>query len=510
MEIRLFHLIAFICIITVFDGAASKKIVRKKSKLKSADAPMCMATYPDMFSLTSFEAAKDLTLQGFSKFQLKTKSGRKKAIALWKKAAATSALALDARHMLAFVEYNNGNVKEAVDIWNNSLNMMSDMHSRNSYAEPWDTVMTDSSFVHGTPTIDALAFKLRHDAEQLQYLSSLEIWSEVASSAEEYESLIETYETISEQLLKMRPQFMRPGNEHGFMSLKHEVLDGAMGGIWGRMWLKQHQLKLPDLAPQQRVVREKSAEEMALIMETFRRDRVVVVDDLLTDEALYMAREALLRCPVWHEVKPWGYLGAYPSSGLTVAHPVFLAIGQQLPQFFQQIFDTFLQQPTDAAAAADFDKEEDSDALAPNPYELNMVWAYKYDNSGSDTERAGIGVHADEALVNINIWLTPDSANRERQGDEGVGVDGGGGLIVYKDLAPPGWSMYDNTERDVDHSNNVRDQWVGRDNITVGYRQNRMVLFDSERYHRTASFNFKKGYKNRRINLTYLFGTRQN
>jgi hypothetical protein len=81
----------------------------------------------------------------------------------------------------------------------------------------------------------------------------------------------------------------------------------------------------------------------------------------------------------------------------------------------------------------------------------------------------------------------------------------GGGLIIYHDLpadGPKGW-MGARTH-DIEEVN--RQKWVGRRNITVPYRRNRMVLFDSGRYHRSASYNFKPGYRNRRINLTYLFG----
>ena len=38
------------------------------------------------------------------------------------------------------------------------------------------------------------------------------------------------------------------------------------------------------------------------------------------------------------------------------------------------------------------------------------------------------------------------------------------------------------------------------------YKQNRCAMFDSKRLHETAKYNFKEGYKNRRINLTLLFG----
>ncbi|CAE8618996.1 unnamed protein product, partial [Polarella glacialis] len=40
----------------------------------------------------------------------------------------------------------------------------------------------------------------------------------------------------------------------------------------------------------------------------------------------------------------------------------------------------------------------------------------------------------------------------------------------------------------------------------VQYKQNRCVIFDSALYHATNKVRFKKGFTNRRINLTFLAG----
>jgi hypothetical protein len=48
---------------------------------------------------------------------------------------------------------------------------------------------------------------------------------------------------------------------------------------------------------------------------------------------------------------------------------------------------------------------------------------------------------------------------------------------------------------------------VNYSNITIPYRSNRMVMFDSDLLHHTDHFHFQKGYCNRRINLTFLYGT---
>ena len=44
--------------------------------------------------------------------------------------------------------------------------------------------------------------------------------------------------------------------------------------------------------------------------------------------------------------------------------------------------------------------------------------------------------------------------------------------------------------------------------VTVPYRANRAVLFDSDLFHATDSVRFSPGYENRRINVTLLYGQR--
>ena len=41
------------------------------------------------------------------------------------------------------------------------------------------------------------------------------------------------------------------------------------------------------------------------------------------------------------------------------------------------------------------------------------------------------------------------------------------------------------------------------------YRFNRAILFNSAYFHETDKINFKDGHESRRINITYLFGTRK-
>jgi hypothetical protein len=45
--------------------------------------------------------------------------------------------------------------------------------------------------------------------------------------------------------------------------------------------------------------------------------------------------------------------------------------------------------------------------------------------------------------------------------------------------------------------------------VRVPHRQNRVVIFNSDLFHKTDSYKFRPGYRNRRLNVTFLYGYRQ-
>lgn len=101
--------------------------------------------------------------------------------------------------------------------------------------------------------------------------------------------------------------------------------------------------------------------------------------------------------------------------------------------------------------------------------------------------------------VNINLWITPDDANLDPSS---------GGLVVYT-TRPPANVDFDTNSPDTDASAYLEFlEATNYANVTVPYKQNRAIIFDSSFYHHTDSFHFKPGYKNRRINLTILYGER--
>ena len=129
------------------------------------------------------------------------------------------------------------------------------------------------------------------------------------------------------------------------------------------------------------------------------------------------------------------------------------------------------------------------------PYGLTKFWGFKYDS----TLGKGINVHADQAIHNLNFWITPDEYNKNKNS---------GGLKVYDAIAPEDWN-FEKYNKNADkiykflNDNNA--------NCTnINYKFNRAVLFNSDYFHETDEINFDEGYETRRINITYLFGYRFN
>jgi hypothetical protein len=79
---------------------------------------------------------------------------------------------------------------------------------------------------------------------------------------------------------------------------------------------------------------------------------------------------------------------------------------------------------------------------------------------------------------------------------------------VYDAEAPLDWNFdtFNNNSKQIRKSLSDRDS--GK--TVVPYAENRIVLFNSNLFHETDTIDFKQGYENRRINVTMLFGNREN
>lgn len=191
---------------------------------------------------------------------------------------------------------------------------------------------------------------------------------------------------------------------------------------------------------------------------------IVTIDNLLRPDALRALRNFCLGATIWSDFRyTGGYVGSTLKSGF--ANGLLFQIADELRQAMPGL-------------------------LKDHP--LRQLWAFKYDPS-----MQGITPHADEAAINVNFWITPDSANKNPDR---------GGLVVYRKEAPIAW--------DFEAFNRQPEKlltWVkstGAEQFRVPHRQNRAVIFNSNLVHQTDILDFHPGYENRRINITMLFGDR--
>jgi len=191
---------------------------------------------------------------------------------------------------------------------------------------------------------------------------------------------------------------------------------------------------------------------------------VVVVDDFLSNEAISKLLRYYREATIYYDTQHYSYLGSYLTDGL--GNPVLAQIIEEVTEKMRPILcDRHLRQ----------------------------AWVYKYD----DTKvQKGIDIHADKAAVNFNVWL---GENESLDPDRG-------GLVVYTARAPAnsGFEFY-NTSPLPREAAQLLEQ-SGYKNITVPYKQNRMIMFDSRLFHVSDIAGWKPGYEKRRINLTLLFG----
>ncbi|CAJ1399338.1 unnamed protein product [Effrenium voratum] len=196
--------------------------------------------------------------------------------------------------------------------------------------------------------------------------------------------------------------------------------------------------------------------------EEYEGSGLLVLDGFFSDAALLELWTYATEAPCFRSLRP-GYLGAFPWDGCV--HPLLRRTAEELETKMPRV-------------------------LAG--HRLARWWFFKYLHGGS-----GVGLHADDAAVNVNIWLSPEQPNQR-----------GGGLEIYRCAPGRGsWTADFNRvlaagEEDVARAA-LRQGGVDR----VAYKQNRACIFVSHRYHASEAFDFPDE-QNPRVNLTLLFGDR--
>jgi hypothetical protein len=167
--------------------------------------------------------------------------------------------------------------------------------------------------------------------------------------------------------------------------------------------------------------------------------QLVVIDSILDPAALAYLQHYSRHGANFQTMRK-GYLGAFPGDG--TVDPLLLSLSCEL-----------------AAAAP---------AIFAN-HALALWWLFKYDQ----TNPSGIGIHADPAAVNLNLWLTDDSARLQ-----------GGGLAIYSHVPElEQKTQAVNKEFGTGAEEELRRSLTDRGEVhTIEYACNRAAIFVSDQY----------------------------
>jgi tetratricopeptide (TPR) repeat protein len=286
--------------------------------------------------------------------------------------------------------------------------------------------------------------KLRHDAEQIEYLARRGCLpaAHAGLGIVYREALAALPVAAASAPVDIPPAFRR-----------------ALAPTYNRLW---HRAAAPALSTG---ALNPALDRQAIEVDyAKRRPGMTYVDGLLRPAALAAIRRFCLESTVWSAYGyANGYVGAMWEAGFWC--PLLEQITEELRLALPGIF---------------------------RDHALRKVWAFKYDH-----RLAGIPIHADFAAVNVNFWVTPDEANLDPKH---------GGLVVWDKEAPRDWD-FQRFNADQSAIRNFLGQQGSRP-FTVPHRQNRAVIFNSDLFHETDRITFADGYENRRINITLLYGTR--
>ena len=192
------------------------------------------------------------------------------------------------------------------------------------------------------------------------------------------------------------------------------------------------------------------------------KPEIVVIDNFLTQESLLEFQKFCRNANIFKYPYEYGYVATFLSKGLS--NKFFLELTEEMRGAYKKIF---------------------------RDYRLTQSWIFKYDNN-----KFGTNLHSDQASVNVNYWLTPDTENLSKNR---------GGLIIWDMYPPVDWNFDDyNNSSSTDKIDKLLKDSGAKKNI-IPYKENRCVIFNSKLFHKTDEYNFKNGYKSRRLNITMLF-----
>ena len=196
---------------------------------------------------------------------------------------------------------------------------------------------------------------------------------------------------------------------------------------------------------------------------------ILVIDNFLNYEALIELQKFCLNANIFKQPFQNGYLGAFITEGLS--NEFILKLSEDLRFTFKNIFKDL---------------------------KLMTALIFKYDSS-----KKGINIHADQSSVNVNCWITPESANIDKKS---------GGLQIWDKSPSPeklvqvkelGFDAYNSDANSSEKKRFLAENESNRQ--IIPYKENRAVIFNSMLLHTTDTYSFKDNYKDRRLNLTFFY-----
>lgn len=318
--------------------------------------------------------------------------------------------------------------------------------ARRAAEQRWGWPATDGAAAGPTPSFPVSAAKLRHDADQFDYLEAHHLLLPA------HGRLAAEYRRFADAIDAQGPNARVPLQSEALRSL----------------WPTYNRLLY--LRPTPRVERAISAswnrrDAQARYLD--HRPGIVVIDDFLTPQALAALRRFCMESTVWFANRyGHGRLGAFFQDGFNC--PLLLQIAEELSEALPDVIG--------------------------ERYPLRQIWGFK----NAPTLPADCTTHADFAAVNVNFWITPDCANLKPDT---------GGMVLYDVDAPLAWDFATYNGNPHAIHTFLAEQRARR--IVVPYRQNRAILFHSDLFHGTCEVCFRPEYEYRRINVTLLYGDRE-
>lgn len=192
-------------------------------------------------------------------------------------------------------------------------------------------------------------------------------------------------------------------------------------------------------------------------------ERVWLIDEVLTEEAMDDLRQFFSGSTIWRSPYAGRYAGAFLEDGLAS----------------EGLADLVSALRSRAPGVGCEDR-------------VKQVWAFRCEPSSG-----GLAPHADRSDLNINLWTTPT---------EMCTSVSEAGLVIWP-IRPPADVPFATVNGDTAWCRSFIEA-SGVEPLRIDYRANRMVVFDAGQFHASAGADFHGGADGRRINLTVLLSAR--